>query len=454
VTARLVVGTIRARRGERHDVVLPDGTVVPVAFDGEATPAIGADVVGLFDPEAPGTKHLTLVHDVTRLIMSGRARIVTGGRSDVTARMLARMTQGAGIGAITPGTGGIIERTPTVEDPDLNWALTQLAPEARRLGLGLNVIDPLALAKAPWEDRRLKEDLLPADTTGDLGALEDLKRIMAEGFTPACRRTLFGLARGVQVPSVDFVLPYSPFETGHSFSARMAGAKRAEVTRLVIPGPDARRLSSFREIARAFAPRHLGRQRGNQVVAAHVEATFADVAAALAYLAAGGDPRVIRAFAALRQAGFARSPRAPSSHQALQTVLSVGSLIRHNGTGEILKNAASLAKSHTPGTEEAILALRAETPEGDVLFNPSRATASERDATAAAYAEDCEDAIARLADVPVALERMGRFGLKTVPLGLDHVFDEVMDRMGAPLAGFEEEAVPMSFGSPWDQPPP
>jgi hypothetical protein len=454
VPARLVVGTIRARRGERHDVRLADGSVIAVAFDGEASPEIGSDVVGLFDPEASGTHRLTLVHDVTRLIMSGRARIVTGGRSDVTARMLARMTQNAGIGAITPGTGGIIERTPTVEDPDLNWALSQLAPEARRLGLGLNVIDPLALAKAPWEDRRLKEDLLPADAAGDLGALEDLRQIMAEGFTPSCRRTLFGLARGVPVPSVDFVLPYSPFETGHSFSARLAGAKRAELTRQVIDGPDARRLSSFREIARAFAPRHLGRLRGNQLVASHVEATFADVAAALAFLASGGQPSVIRNLATLRQAGFSRSLQAPSSHQALQTVLSVGSFISTGGVGEILKNAASLAKSHTPGTEEAIEALRADTPEGDVLYNVRMLGLADRERLAQAYADDCEDAVARVADVPVAMERMARFGIRTVPLGLDQAFDDVMDRMGAPVTGFEDEVVPMSFGSPWDAPPP
>lgn len=454
MTARLVVGTIRARRGERHDVVLPDGSVCPVAFEGDAAPAIGADVVGLFDPDAPGTKRLSLVADVTRLIMSGRARIVTGGRSDVTARMLARMTQGAGIGAISPGTGGIIERTPTVEDPDLNWALSQLAPEARRLGLGLNVIDPLALAKAPWEDRRLTEDLLPADTTGDHEALADLKRIMAEGFTPSCRRTLFGLARGVQVPSVDFVLPYSPFQTGLSFSAGLAKARLSELPRSVLAGSDARRLSAFREIARAFAPRHLGRQRGNQTVAAHVEATFADVAAALAFLSSGGSPGAIRAFAALRQAGFSRSERAPASHQALQTVLSVGSLIRHGGVGEILRNAASIAKTHTPASEEAIAALRAATPEGDVLYDASRLSGDQRARLAEEYAEDCEDAVARLADVPLALERMSRFGLRTVPVGLDWVFDEVMERNGAPMEGMEAESVPMSFGTPWDAPAP
>lgn len=305
MSAKLTVGTIRARQGDRHVVVLADGRSVLMTLTGVREPRIGADVIGMFDAEAESPS-LAIVDNVTKLLLTKGAKIAVTGRTDATATMLARLLEGTGLRAIRAGTGGIIERTPNVSDPDLAWALRYLEAEAAELGLGLNVIDPLALAKGEWTDKRLRDEMLPADAIGERGALADLKTLIGEGFTPTCRTTLFALGRGAKVPSVDFILPFSPFATGLSFSRDLAGAARSEVPTAVLSGSAARRLSAFREIAKAFAKRHLGNVRGGADTAERMVDAFADTAAAIAYLNGGGDRQAVVNFARLRECGLAR----------------------------------------------------------------------------------------------------------------------------------------------------
>jgi len=456
--ARLVVGTIRQRQGDRHLVALPDGRTVSVTFEGGEAPLIGGDVVALVDPDEPDAR-VRLVPDVARLILSGRASIAVGGDAGLTATMLAMMTRGTGLGAITPGTGGIIERTPDSRDPDLAWALRQLGPEALELGLGLNVLDPLSLARADWDTAALRNERLPADSVGERGALADLRRLMAEGFTPACRRTLFGMSRTAKVPSVDFILPFSPFATGTSFSCDMAGAYRGEAAREPLSGSDARRFSAYRQIAKAFAPRYLGKTKAGPA-AGHMEEAFADAAAAIALLNHDPTSDAVRRVARLREAGIVRSgtrdaSRAPATHGVLATVLSLSGYLKAPDAPTAMTLAASLARNHAPRNEADLAALVEGASLGDALIDVAATRAVERRALCEAYRVDCEDVATRLENDPRGLDRMARLATFMVPLGLEDTFDRVLEEAGAPAHEIDGDEMGLSLGpDPWAMPAP
>lgn len=435
MSARLTVGTIRARQGERHVVVLANGRSVLMTLEGVREPRIGADVIGMFDAEAPEPT-ITIVENVTKLLLTRGAKIAVNGRPDVTATMLARLLEGTGLRAIRAGTGGIIERTPNVSDPDLAWALRYLEAEATELGLGLNVIDPLALAKGEWTDKRLRDEVLPADAVGERGALGDLKRLIAEGFSPACRTTLFAMGRGAKVPSVDFILPFSPFATGLSFSRDLSLASRSEVPTTVLSGSAARRLSSFREIAKAFAKRHLGNVRGGAETGERMIDAFADTAAAIAYLNDGGDRQAVVNFARLRECGLARDPdgsrKAPATHKAIDAVLQLGGYLEAKSPQHVLTLAAALTRSHGPVSDEVVQQMRATASDAP-LVDISEVSSSLRASIRDFYAQDCDEVAERLAGDTAALDRMARYGAIMVPGGLEDVFDEALERHGAPV---------------------
>ena len=457
MAARLVVGTIRMLQGERHVVALPDGRTMSLTFEGGEAPLIGGDVVALVDPDDAEAR-IRLVPDVTRLILSHGARIAVGAPTAMTATMLAIATRGTGIGGIAPGTGGVIERTPDSGDPDLSWAIRFLGKEALDIGLGLNVLDPLALARAPWDSESLRNERLPADAVGERGALDDLRRLMAEGFTPACRRTLFGPSRGPKVPSVDFILPFSPFATGQSHSAAMAGASRPEVARDPLTGSEARRFSAFREIAKAFAPRYLGKVRTTGSASAHIEEAFADAAAAIALANANPGTSAIRKIAHLRETALARATgmadaRTPATYGVLATVMSLAGYLRADDAATLLQTAASIARAHAPRNDDALAKLQAEATERDTLLDLEKASPAERRAVADAYRLDCEDVAVRLEQDPRALDRMSRFGAVNVPMGLEHVFDQVLEDSGAPAFEMDGDEIGISLGpDPWAMP--
>lgn len=445
----LVLGTVRGRSGRRHAVALQDGSILKVVFDGDILPRIGADVIGIVSGDGD-EKRMELVPDVAKRLLKGkRTKIKTFGRPDLTARMLAHLLDGTGPAIIRPGVGGIIERTPEVRDPDLRWALSLLEPEALRLGIALNVVDPLALAAAPWADRSLVDGVLPADSTGERDALSDLKALMADAFQPACRRTLVAMGRGMKVPSVDFVIPYSPFLTGSGFCARIGGAWRSDYAFPGMRSEDARRLSSFREIALAFAPRYLGRVAGGEEVARHVEESFADAAAVIAFLRSGGDPDSALRFAQYREAGASRwsgnGPCPPLSWPAIRTAVATVGAMEITDTEQLLSQAASLAMAHAPRSDQAIEALQSQASDRDAFVDLDKVAYRTKDVLERHFRQEVGELVARLASSPAAVERLSRFAVMTVPTGFEDAFSEMVEPARTSIELAEDEIRPLAF---------
>lgn len=452
MSGRLITGTVRARQGDRYVVVMPDESRITIRFEGSEVPQLGADVIGVV-AETDGEPHMRLVRDVTRMLLRGRTRMSVAGRPDLTARLLARILEGTGPAAIKPGTGGLIERTPEIDDPDLAWALGFLDPEARKLGIALNAIDPMALAGSDWDERTLTENLLPADAAGEGAALLDLQKLIGAAFSPACRRTIEHLGRGLAVASVDFVMPFSPFSTGFSWSSEIGGAWQGQVPGAPLPGEDARRLCAFRELALAFAPRHLGRVRVDAGVGRHVEEAFADVASAIAFLRDGGDTVSVYRMARLREAALARwdglGDAPPATHLALGVILSLPSWQDARTAGDVLTMAAGIAKGNTPTTAAKLERAHAKASDAGIFVDLERSPRQLRELLARTYREDLEATVARIAGSPRALARMSRFGTLTAPLGFEDVFDEVL----APFASDDEPGEAFSLGpDPWSAP--
>lgn len=442
MTERLVTGTVRARQGNRYVLVRPDGEQLLVGLEGIETPLIGVDVIGMLSG-SDGDLRMRLVPDVTRELLKGRARIIPMGRPDLTARMLAKLLQGTSPASIRPGIGGMIDRTAGSADPDISWALSILGPEAMKAGIALNVIDPMALADSAWEDAKLQEEILPADTSGENRALGDLRRLLNAGMAPACCRTITRIGRGAEVPSVDFVMPYSPFATGMSWSADVGRAWNDEIVAMSVPAADARKLSSFREMALAFAPRYLGRNKGP--FARHVEESFADVAAAIAFMNFGGSSMSVLRFQRLREAALARwePPQdfPPATSEALAAVLTTAGQVQADEAEEILQLAASIAKAHTPTSEEGLASLCSRADATGVFVDPSSAATATREAMTEAYAKDLQETVDRIKGSPRAMARMAMFGVYSVPEGFEDAFDAVLGPLpeDAPVETMEFE---------------
>lgn len=427
MTETLITGTVRGKTGNRYTLVTPRGETLTLVLDGLDTPKIGVDVVGVIDRSQPELR-MRLIEDVTRKLLSGKSRIVLSGRSDVTARILARILAGAGPASIRPGTGGMIERTPSFDDPDVKWALDILGPEAARAGVALNVIDPIALASSEWSDQTLKDEILPADATGETTALVDLRRLLNDGMTPTCRRTLTSIGRGLLVPSVDFVLPYSPFATGTSWAADIARASRNEIVGIQVSGSDARRLSTFREVALAFAPRYLGKIRSDEGYSEQLDAAFADTAAALAMLRTGNKLAALR-FQRLREAAVARWDGTGSPPLAtgvsLAAAIGMGQMIAGDSTEGLLQAAAQIAQAHAPTTKTKYDLQRQAARQSGVFIDLEKAPREVVEMVRRVYRADLAETLSRLTNEQ-SIERMSRFGLYSIPIGLEDVFDDLV----------------------------
>lgn len=436
MSPRLLVGTVRARQGAVHVVAFPDGTTRDIVLRGDEVPRIGGDVIGVVDLDQPRPE-LRLVRDVAAHVLKGRTLISVSGRPDVTARMLGRLLEGCGPAMVRPGEGGIIERTPEVSDPDLRWALDLIEPEALQVGLALNLVDPFPLASSPWSDAAFREDILPADVAGAGGAMGDLKAAIADGFRPSCRLTVQELARRGggdgpvrSVSSVDFVMPFSPFATGHSFSTLAGAARRGEVARRPLTITEARRISAFREMSLAFAQRHLGKVRAEPGMRSHVEDTFADVAAVTAFVKTGGPIEAALAFARLREAALARwdgTGRAPpATHVGLCQVVPTLPWIEVGGAAAIFAQAASVATSNAPRTAKALALAKAAASDADAFVDLRALSPHARRRVAADYERDLRRVVTGLGGNQAALDRLARLGVTTVPAGLEATFNGVM----------------------------
>lgn len=435
MTSKLITGTVRAKQGNRHIIVTPRGEKLAIVLDGIDLPRIGVDVIGLVDTSASELR-MRLVPDVTRKLLEGRTRIIPAGRPDLTARMLAKVLIGTGPASIRPGTGGMIERTPEFDDPDVRWALDILEPEARRAGLALNVIDPISLTASDWSDAELRDEILPADVAGEVSALADLRRLLNDGLTPACRRTITELGRGVAVPSVDFVLPYSPFATAASWCSDIAMAARNEIVGIPVSGSEARRLSTFREVAVAFAPRYLGRSRAEPGYEPQLEAAFADTAAALAMLQTGQNRLAALRFQRLREAALARwngqgaTPLATGT--SIAAAIGMGHVIAGDSADQILKTAAQIAQAHAPVTAAKFASQKAAASQSGVYIDLEKAPTEVREMVRKVYRADLSETLSRLHG-DAATERMSRFGLYSIPIGMEQVFDDLVQTTEAQL---------------------
>src|SRR5690606_3223846 len=113
----IVVGTVRAVRNGRHVVVRRDGSTIDVAFDGNASPLIGGDVIGRVTYGDFGEARMTLRKSVLDVILEGKVQIFPMGlRPDLTARALAKLLSRARSAVIAPGEGISIERSPVSSD--------------------------------------------------------------------------------------------------------------------------------------------------------------------------------------------------------------------------------------------------------------------------------------------------------------------------------------------------
>lgn len=422
--SRLVVGTVRGRRGP--DLVVrtregaewigrvtsPDGTPVPM----------GVDLIGR--PDADGT--LVLVPDVAVDVLRRGARIVPVGRPDVTARLLAASLDGAGPGVLHVGRGGVIDRTPRGTDPDIDFALATIGPLTERLGVALNVVDPTDLAHAPWDDGRLRDEILPADTEHDPSGLAALRSSLSRGLPPTLRTSVHG--RGVR--SVDFLVPFSPFCVGQDVARDLVGATRDEVATVALSTRDARRFLTLRLCCLALADRYLPR------AGRHRQEAFADVGATTLMKHAGTGGAATLGIARLREAALARwrvrgwGDAPPATHTALVTAHRTAAMNprpagpdKATDVDRILAGAGRAALV-APADDASVAALADRSIEGDVV--------ADFDAVPSEVTDRYEVSLERLLDTfgDVALSRYAEYAAPTVPERLARVIDPILSSKG------------------------
>lgn len=358
----LVIGTVRAVRNGRHIVVMRGGGAVDVVFDGETSPKIGGDVIGMLRSGTDGVARMTLRRSITDALIDGRSKIgFAGAKRDMTARLLGKILARSRTAMISPGNGVSIERSPKSIDPDLNWASSIFGEEADRLGVALNIIDVDAVSKSAWRNESLGDSILPADADGRSQVMNDLTRLLRSGFHPDCNRMIESFS-GENEISVNFVLPYSPFAGTFGFCREVS-----KMSRRFIPDigemslSDARRLSSARYLALGIAHARLGVGNSDRFDvsqsrrASHMAHCFADAAAVLAFLSAGGDRRVAETYANLKESSLIFGSEIGSNvlqpgvlvgatHRSIRQAMKDDALARATSTKAIMTEAVRIAR--------------------------------------------------------------------------------------------------------------
>lgn len=444
----IIVGTVRGTRNGKHVVVRRDGSTIDVAFNGSASPLIGGDVIGQLSYGDFGEARMTLRRSVLDILLEGKTRIFPmGARADLTARLIAKLLARSRSAVMAPGAGVSIERMPVSDDPDLAWAMAAFQPEAERLSIALNVIDVQAVARAPWQQSTLRDLTLPADIEGSRRTMDDLSRLLRSGFHPDCNR-MVEQHTGNREISVNFVLPYSPFTGALGFARDAAMMNHATFPAVTMTSGEARRLSSAKQVALALAHSRLGAGAGIQADvegsprAAHMAACFADAAAALAFLAAGGRRLAVAEYADLKEASLfhgydmaagrlRNGVLAEATHRALRAA--AASPVAEGGSArEIVSEAVRIARrtalpsarfaiEERPLSSEAANAQAAADRIGRDLRDASRV---EVDGMAASYRRDIAGLVEEHRGNEAAAARLVAFGSVHVPLRMDRVFDE------------------------------
>lgn len=446
----IIVGTVRAARDGKHVVVRRDGSTIDVAFDGDAAPLIGGDVIGQVRYGDFGEARMTLKRSVLDIILEGKARIFPMGmRPDLTARVLAKLLSRAKSAVMAPGAGISIERMPVSRDPDLAWAMAAFQPEAERLSIALNVIDVQAVAKADWQPSSLRDLTLPADIEGSRRTMTDLARLLRSGFHPECNRMVENHTGNREI-SVNFVLPYSPFTGALGFARDVARMDAGTFPAVTMDVSESRMISSARHVALALAHDRLGAGRGIQADidgsprASHMAACFADAAAVLAFLAAGGRPEAVAEYGDLKEASLHFGVDAATgtlregvleeaTFKAVRAAVALGAEAAASAK-DIVSAAARIARrtafpasrfnpsgTEAPTEAEAASAALAAARAGRDLRDASR---DEVNAMAETYRAD----IARLVDEhrgnEASAARLLAFGAVHVPMRMDRVFEQ------------------------------
>lgn len=307
----VIVGTVRAKRSDdEYVVVRRDGTVLDVTFSGDIKPTMGGDVVGRLHFDNFGKAEMHLKESVLDVIMEGSHRIIMmGRRTDITARMLAKLLARSKSAVVSPGSGVSIERAPVSEDETLKWAMGVFQEEAARRRVALNVIDVKAVARSNWDAGYLRDSSLPADVEGSLRSLSDLSVLLRAGFVPYCSRMTEDLTGNKEI-SLNFVLPYSPFATPSAYARDLGGMSRDVYPLVSMELDESRAFCAARTMALGMAHNCLGAAEGLQADveatprAQHVAACFADAVASLVFLRDGGRSTVITEIADLKEASL------------------------------------------------------------------------------------------------------------------------------------------------------
>lgn len=468
----IVIGTVRAKKGDKYVVVTREGAPVEVSFNDGRLPLIGGDIVGVFKPGPTGDLHLALKDNLVDAMMSTSTTfMVSGARPDLTARLLAKMLSKQKSAVLAPGSGMTIKRRPHSDDADLQWALSKFSPEADRLQVALNVIDVRKMSSSIWQTSTLRDMSLPADIEGSRRSMHELTRVLRSGFHPEVSR-MIEYVSGNQDISVNFVMPYSPFVGALGFARTIGAMNSGYFPTVEFSISDARRLSSARMVGLAMAHKALG---AGQASAAnidqsartrHLASSFSDAMTAIAYLTEGGNPETIETYADLRESslcfGFDQGTGRLSdgvledaTHRSIRAVLNdfrAGKLPATMDARQITERAVRIARRNalpaasfepdhigvTP--EEMVMAVDAA---NRVAFDLRRASVADVEAFGEVYAAEVRQLAEEHANDDRSASRMITFGANHAPLRMDDIFNrETRDLSNR----FDPEAIRVELG--------
>lgn len=468
----IVIGTVRAKKGDKYVVVTRDGSPVEVSFDDGRLPLIGGDIVGVFKPGPMGDLRLALKDNLVDAMLSTSTTImIAGARPDLTARLLGKMLAKQKSAVIAPGSGMTIKRRPHSDDADLQWAISKFSPEADRLQVALNVIDVRKMSASVWQTSTLRDMSLPADIEGSRRSMYELTRVLRSGFHPEVSRMIEHVS-GHQDISVNFVMPYSPFAGALGFARNTASMNSGYFPTVEFSISDARRLSSARMVAMAMAHKALGAGQSNVTNvdqsprARHIASSFADAMCAIAYLLDGGDVATVETYADLRESslcfGFDAGTRRlrngileDATHRSIRAVLTdfnAGRLSDSMDARQITERAVRIARRNASSAasfepdhlgvseQEMVSAVEAA---NRVAFDLRRASFADVEAFGEVYATEVRELVDEHGNDDRSASRMITFGANHAPLRMGDIFNRETRDLST---RFDPEAIKIELG--------
>ena len=457
---KILVGTVRARRDNgRYVVVGRDGKVLDVVFEGKQEPLIGGDVIGRVKYNKVGEAVMALRKTLLETLLEGNVSItMLGTRPDLTARAIAKVLARSKSAMISPGKGSSIDRMSETNDPDLAWALGVFKPEADRSGVALNVIDVQKVARSVWDNAKLRDGTLPADIEGNKRSMGDLIRLLRSGFHPECSRMIESYT-GKREISVNFILPYSPFIGATGFARQASGMDNSIMPTTTMTVSEARRIGSARTIALGLAHEKLisGKVQADVMQSRrsmHLANCFADAAAAMAFLSAGGRRQVVEEYADLKEASLffgldatedvvREGVLVEATHKVIRKVLDAD-IPAGLTSAEIVANARRLATKYALPfirfNDDRDIVLPDEIDGAVKAANRIGIDLREHDEAVAplcenVYRSELRSLVDEYSSDPATAQRLVTFGKLNIPAGMEDIFHEET----AGLAPAEEE---------------